>query len=103
MEFLAKNGANLTIKFNTKDLTALHFAALRGLDDIVDVLLKNGANANITNSNGLTPLHIVAMRTPSGHEKTAKILLKFGANIEMKSNSGLTPVQLAEQMSEYRF
>ena len=49
----------------------MHLAAERNLIDEVTLFLNNGANPNIRNTLGYTPLHIAARE---GHDRIAKLL-----------------------------
>ena len=46
--------------------------------EIIDLLIKNGANVNATNKGGITPLTI---SVKSGQSEIAKNLIAQGANI----------------------
>jgi len=61
----------------------------------VKCLLKHGADINLTDSNGHTPLH-VAIRNRS--VSLTKKLLKKGAKRTLPDNENLTPLHLAVQM-----
>ena len=50
--------------------------------DLVKLLLKNDANPNITNEDGLTPFHIAVLKQ---NITIVKILLKYGSNPNLKS------------------
>lgn len=63
--------------------TPLHYAACGGYEDVVQVLIKVGANVEQHNENGHTPLMESAS---AGHVNVAKILLKSGAGINTHSN-----------------
>uniref|UniRef100_A0A6B2L7N8 Uncharacterized protein n=1 Tax=Arcella intermedia TaxID=1963864 RepID=A0A6B2L7N8_9EUKA len=56
------------------------------------MLIQNGANLNISNSEGKTPLHVSAAK--SLVESTA-ILLKYGSDESRKDNEGKTPLDYA--------
>jgi len=47
----------LQINIRVKGNTALHIACHRGYLDIVKHLLDNGADKNVTDNDGDTPLH----------------------------------------------
>lgn len=70
--------------------TALHKAAYRGKDSIVEYLLSKGANINskIENNDpelsGTTPLTWAVM---SGHVDTAKTLIQHGADADVIVNN----------------
>jgi ankyrin repeat protein len=55
----------------------LHIASHEGHDDIVDLLIKKGADINIKNDNHITPLHVAAER---GYTRLVKKLLNEGAD-----------------------
>ena len=78
--------------FFQKGSTVLHMAAINGLDEIALFYLKKGANANIKNNLGWSPLYIAASR---GRLKVAKLLLEHGADINAEDNDGLTPLMMA--------
>jgi hypothetical protein len=42
--------------------TLLHWAALKGYVDAVELLVKHGSDVHARNGNGYTPLHLVAAR-----------------------------------------
>lgn len=67
--------------------TALHEAALMGHTEIVELLLENGARADIQNgSEDLdTPLIDAAA---NGHVETVKVLLKYGADPRIENTKG---------------
>ncbi|KAJ6131206.1 hypothetical protein N7523_001666 [Penicillium sp. IBT 18751x] len=64
--------------------TPLQRAAFQGSDEIVQELIRYGANVNAPPywDGGRTALQAAAM---TGHESTVKILLSFGADIKSKS------------------
>ena len=61
--------------------------------------LTNGANPNISDSEGHTPLHIAAFE---GNTSIAERLLKNGAEIKT-NNSGKTPIEIAEERGNSEF
>ena len=58
--------------------TALHKAARKGQTQLVELLLKNGANTHNVNRNGETPLHLGAIM---GHQLVVNSLLEAGAEV----------------------
>jgi ankyrin repeat protein len=58
--------------------TALHVAARYGNSEMVDILLKNGANINIMDGCGETALHIAAR---DGNQDTVIVLMRHGADL----------------------
>jgi len=77
--------------------TPLHEATNNRKQEIIEVLLKNGANVDSTTNSGYTPLHIAAS---IGDLKCIGVLLKYNANVKLKNDFGQTPCQLAEQNSQ---
>lgn len=72
--------------------TPLLAAADNGHDEMVELLIKNGATVDARDSNGDTPLCLAAAE---GHEETAVALLKAGADPRVRNNKGQTPLDLA--------
>ena len=56
----------------------LHIAVHHGFPEIVELLLKNGANPNIENKNGNKPIDELAYGNPN-HKKIMSILNQYGA------------------------
>jgi ankyrin repeat protein len=67
--------------------TALHGAALKGFDSIVELLVANGADVNATDANGRTPIELAMGRyeedflrqAAEPHVETVALLEKLGA------------------------
>lgn len=72
-----KNNADICIEDKNYQRTALHFAALYGQYDIVEALVKNGADVNKKDGAGRTPLDYAC---GYGHEKIANLLINYGAD-----------------------
>ncbi|WP_353274418.1 ankyrin repeat domain-containing protein [Wolbachia endosymbiont (group B) of Hofmannophila pseudospretella] len=111
--------------FSTKEFTLLMIAAENGHTNIVEILLKKGADVNKKDSYGPTALHLAAknghtniveilvekgadvnvrdhhantvlyLATNNGHEGIVEILLEKGANVNGKSSFGVVPLHLA--------
>jgi ankyrin repeat protein len=58
--------------------TALHVAARCGNSEVVDILLRNGADINVMDGCGETALHIAAR---DGNQETMVTLMKHGADL----------------------
>ena len=69
---------------------------------MVELLIKNGADVNIRDESGSSPLHNAIMTYLSlrknSCDKTVKILVANGAKINIKNNDGLTPVDIARKL-----
>ncbi|XP_019638494.1 PREDICTED: ankyrin repeat and SOCS box protein 4-like isoform X2 [Branchiostoma belcheri] len=75
----------------------LHIAAKSGLGDLVDLLLENGGNANLTNDELDTPLHMACFWT-NGEERyrnTVEKLVQNGADLNAVDGEFKTPLHKA--------
>jgi ankyrin repeat protein len=70
-------------------LTALHFAAREGCAECARYLAEGGADLNLPDPEGVTPL-ITAIT--NGHFDTAKYLIEKGANVNKFDVYGRTPL-----------
>ncbi|KAJ5458679.1 hypothetical protein N7475_010067 [Penicillium sp. IBT 31633x] len=73
VKLLLANKADHNMKDNSDGMTSLHCAAKEGHQEVVKLLLRQGANPNILSSRGITPLDY-AMQ--NGHKEVAILLLK---------------------------
>jgi hypothetical protein len=71
-----------------KEVSILEIVENGDLDNL-KVALENGADINIKNSLGQTPLHIAAIKND---KDIAELLINNGAKIEVKDNNGETPL-----------
>jgi hypothetical protein len=84
----------LTARIVPYDRTQLHIAAVWGDVEIVELLLKRGADPNVKDDNGQTPLHIAALW---GHVDVVRVLLEHRADPNAKDNDGKTPLHYAAE------
>lgn len=82
-------------------MTPLHYAAEKGLDDMVCLLLEANANTDIQDESGSTPLHcavnasgIVCRDTC---ERIVQALLDAGADPNLHDDAGMTPLHHAAE------
>lgn len=61
---------------------------------MADLLLKSGANINLTDKNGNTALMEAAK---NGYGNVVKLLMSAGAKADAKNNDGMTAIALAEK------
>ncbi|MBQ9575239.1 MAG: ankyrin repeat domain-containing protein [Synergistaceae bacterium] len=85
------NGANVNAKEDKDEdgCTALMIAVCGGHADVVELLLKHGADVNARDNTDWTAL---IYATNEGHEEIAKILLKHGADVDAREKIGITPL-----------
>ena len=72
---------------------ALHTASYLGRTDLVEQLLKHGADPSVSGDDSLTALHWVAARnhTPA----LARLLVKSGAEVDATNKDGMTALHFA--------
>jgi len=95
-KMLSEPGASIV---NTKDFgsgeTALHIVAKRGDVTYTAFLLKKGANPNLRDNKGNTPLLIA---TTLGQEDIVHLLILGQANVNLANDQGETPLIRAVQL-----
>ncbi len=69
--------------------TPLHFAAIAGSVEIIELLLSNGADINSVNNQEKTPLH---ESIANKQDYASKVLIERGADIDRQDGSGKTPL-----------
>ena len=84
--------------------TPLHNAAWLGYAAVVEVLLAAGAEINLANQHGETPLHsAVNLYYPEDEDNiaTVKVLLAAGAKISA-TKDGKTPIDIAREKKKWK-
>ena len=76
--------------------TPLCMASERGHKEVVEVLLKEGADIDKAQNDGRTPLFIASQ---NGHKEVVEVLLKAGADKDKAQNEEATPLHIASQKS----
>lgn len=90
---LLKTNPDLASSKDALSMTPLHYAADRGLRDIMELLLASKADVNATNYWGFTPLHQAAMACRQSG--VAELLLAHGAEVNATDKYGATPLHAA--------
>lgn len=79
-------------RLDHEGLTALHHAIIGDQPQLVEVLLKHGANPNVTvPDTHMSPLGMVAL---DRNAQLARLLLHYGANPHQPTRDGATPASL---------
>lgn len=92
IEFLIKKGINVNAASLRNHTTPLLLAVFKCNKDIVELLLKHGADVNIVNKNSRSPLYIACM---TGNKDIVELLLKLGADVNKADCGGGTPLYVA--------
>jgi len=91
-KFLLGIGASTETREYFFGCTALTFACLSGTAEVVELLLKSGAEVNATDRMGRTPLMAASS---VGNFEAVKLLLKAGAHVQAEDKFGVTAPDLA--------
>lgn len=89
--FVENCGVDITDEFG---MSLLHWAADRGLLDMVKLLLAHGANIDMRDGSGQTALHYACS---CGHSEIVEVLLLNGAQRNLVCDDGFTPYDLASE------
>lgn len=92
-DYLVKQGA----KIAPDSLLQLCVREGQADRDVIDFLVKQGANLNAPDADGNTPLLRAIL---GGHRVIAKHLVQKGADIDAPDQAGRTPLQLARELGE---
>ena len=85
---------------DAKGRYALHEAAARNNHEKAGALLRRGADPNVKDQEGLTPLHYAAKQgARETARKTVEVLLRGGAKPYVKDQEGLMPLHYAAEQN----
>jgi hypothetical protein len=91
---LNSSGSITQLGDKDSDWSPLHSACEKGNAEIVELLLKAGADTFKESREGLTPLHLAAA---NGNVRVVEILIKAKANLNPVDNQRFTPLHFACQ------
>lgn len=94
VEFLLHQGCPPNHIDARQGWTALHFAAQAGKTEIASVLLESGADPNIQDAFGNSPLWR-AVFCVTDDDALVRLLLSNGADFNLNNRSGVSPIALA--------
>jgi ankyrin repeat protein len=94
--FIAKGlDINAPRKHRRRMWTPLHWLAQRGLTKGIACLLENGADPNVTDDKGKTPLHFIGKKGVGKNQ--AQLLVEHGADLNARDDTGQTPLDYAKK------
>ncbi|KKZ62950.1 hypothetical protein EMCG_02660 [[Emmonsia] crescens] len=102
LEFMDLDDSPRSPRFNRRSpsgQTLLHYASSLGLTRFVAGLLARGANPDVQDNNGNSPLHLAAL---SGHIHIVHRLRLSGANMAATNLRGFTPADLATSLETHQ-
>jgi ankyrin repeat protein len=89
---LIRAGANVNAA-DSDGNTALQIGTTESSDEVMEELLKKGADPNcLSSSTGERPLHVAAL---NGLSDTVALLLRYGADIKLRNARGKTALEVA--------
>ena len=101
---LLENGADISARSTCGDgsgfidMTPLMEATLKGLSEMVGILIEKGADVRATDGAGQTALYHVSQgdyTIDTGREELARMLLHAGADVSADDSTGMTPLHEA--------
>ena len=98
-EFCKDKGADVNLQ-DKSGWSALHFACQDNNYDFVVALIQYGANPNLQDIYGNTPLW-KAVYSSQGKGEVIKILLSKNADKNLPNNYGISPIDLANTIANY--
>lgn len=88
---LVKDGADVNQK-NGRDSTALMFAAMKGMEDVFDLLVERGADIHALNISGVNALITAASENQA---VMVQKLAKLGVDIDVRDHAGMSALMYA--------
>ncbi|PRP81638.1 ankyrin repeat-containing protein [Planoprotostelium fungivorum] len=94
---LLDSGISVNARDDCNGSTALHFACLKGARQVIEVLVKNGADVNVRNDRGVTPLYYLAQ---SRYEVMAIYLIHQGARLDIADVQSFSVLDVTPQFMQ---
>ena len=101
VQYLLERGIDVDSQADTEHSTPLHLASYWGGFKVAQMLLDHGADINVRNKNGRTPLHGAVNELPDNDEEcyfnAIQFLLEHGADVVAQDHDHMTPLHVASQ------
>ncbi|NXP78360.1 ASB3 protein, partial [Ramphastos sulfuratus] len=94
VKFLLQHGANVEGPHSWSGWNSLHQASFQGYTEIMEILLKKGANKECKDDFGITPLFVAAQY---GQLESLRLLVSHGADVNCQAKDRATPMLIAAQ------
>lgn len=96
VQFMVDQKPDVINELSSHSFYPLGIASHFGKEDIVRILLRNGANPNSSSQNGyqVFPIHSALS---NGQNNIAKMLIEAGAEVNVLQSSRISPLHLAAQ------
>ena len=88
MKRYISEGADVNEPDENLNISPLAWSVSHGQTEATRLLIENGADVNLKDDNGSTPLHGAAV---FGRADVAKLLIENGANLQVRNDDGGTP------------
>lgn len=91
------HGTGIPNKFHNGGVTALWAACCWGYREIVQLLIRAGADVNAASDDNSTPMEIAAF---TGHCEIMELLYSHGADVNMRNNQHCSPLMAAANTNQ---
>ena len=93
VRFLIENGSDVNASVDSENCyTSIHIATKVGSPDIIEILIKAGANVNSRNYYDAMPIHVAVS---FGYLDCVKLMTRYGADINARGPRSWRPIHFA--------